>query len=347
MDRLTVPAGYEALEAGDRRGVPRRAPRPALAAPGRPAHGPRGGGRQPQPRVHRALRGVAGHPRHRAQAVAAVGPRVRRGLAAHRGAGGPRGARLRGVLARRGRGAARLPRVRRAALRARARGPRRPPRLARRAQRRRDPRGAAAVVGTFAARIAFWTSDFGLQPEERKARLVASSNPELCRITEDLVLTEPYLEHEHNWHHPALDPLVAEVRADAGAPARGRRAQARVPDPRRGAHPRRPPHRVGHGRRRAHGRHRPRVRVLRPGRVRPRRPVGQRGDRGGTRDQARAAGCLPGPPRGDRPRVLGRVPHGARAAVARARGPVPRGRLPRGVAAHRVARRASASRARR
>ena len=75
--------------------------------------------------------------------------------------------------------------------------------------------GAAAVVGTFAARIAFWTSDFGLQPEERKARLVASSNPELCRITEDLVLTEPYLEHEHNWHHPALDSLVAEVRADA------------------------------------------------------------------------------------------------------------------------------------
>ena len=74
--------------------------------------------------------------------------------------------------------------------------------------------GAASTLGRFVARIAFGTSDFGLQPEERKARLVASSNPELCRITEDLVLTEPYLEHEHNWHHPALDPLVAEIRAD-------------------------------------------------------------------------------------------------------------------------------------
>ena len=74
--------------------------------------------------------------------------------------------------------------------------------------------GAASTVGRFVARVAFWTSDFGLQPEERKARVVASSNPELCRITEDLVLTEPYLEHEHNWHHPPLDALVAELRAD-------------------------------------------------------------------------------------------------------------------------------------
>ena len=75
--------------------------------------------------------------------------------------------------------------------------------------------GAAGTIGRFVARVAFWTSDFGLQPEERKARLVASSNPELCRITEDLVLTEPYLEHEHNWHHPPLDGLAAELRADA------------------------------------------------------------------------------------------------------------------------------------
>jgi 5-methylthioribose kinase len=75
--------------------------------------------------------------------------------------------------------------------------------------------GAASTIGRFVARVAFWTSDFGLQPEERKERLAASSNPELCRITEDLVLTEPYIEHAHNWHHPALDPLVAEIRSDA------------------------------------------------------------------------------------------------------------------------------------
>ena len=42
------------------------------------------------------------------------------------------------------------------------------------------------------ARIAFQTSDFGLEPEERKRAWWRSINPELCRITEDLVLTEPY-----------------------------------------------------------------------------------------------------------------------------------------------------------
>ena len=88
---------------------------------------------------------------------------------------------------------------------------------------------AAARSGRFVARIAFHTSDFGhgaggAQARARRARV----NPELCRITEDLVLTEPYREHEHNWHHPALDPLVAELRADRGAPARGRAAEARA-----------------------------------------------------------------------------------------------------------------------
>lgn len=74
--------------------------------------------------------------------------------------------------------------------------------------------GAAAAIGTLVARIAFWTSDFGRDPEERRRLAAASVNPELCRITEDLVLTEPYIEHEHNWHHPPLQPLVDELRSD-------------------------------------------------------------------------------------------------------------------------------------
>ena len=75
--------------------------------------------------------------------------------------------------------------------------------------------GAAAALGRFVARLAFWTSDVGTPAEERKRQQAAAINPELCRITEDLVFTEPYFEHEHNHHAPALDGLVQEVRADA------------------------------------------------------------------------------------------------------------------------------------
>ncbi|MFO1540139.1 MAG: S-methyl-5-thioribose kinase [Chloroflexota bacterium] len=74
--------------------------------------------------------------------------------------------------------------------------------------------GAAADLGRFVARIALHTSDLGLAPDEKKRRVAATTNPELCRITEDLVLTDPYVEHERNRHDPALDGAVAELRAD-------------------------------------------------------------------------------------------------------------------------------------
>lgn len=76
------------------------------------------------------------------------------------------------------------------------------------------PGGAGARIGEFVARLAFATSDFGMASGERKALAAASSNPELCLMTEDVVLTEPYLQHEHNWHHPGVDTLVRSMRAD-------------------------------------------------------------------------------------------------------------------------------------
>jgi len=45
--------------------------------------------------------------------------------------------------------------------------------------------------------------------------LAASVSPELCKITEDVVLSEPYIEHEHNHWHEDLDDLAREFRADA------------------------------------------------------------------------------------------------------------------------------------
>jgi 5-methylthioribose kinase len=77
--------------------------------------------------------------------------------------------------------------------------------------------GAAGDLGRFVARIAFHTSDVGMDAEARKRQLARTVNPELCRITEDLVLTEPLREHERNWHLPALDAQVRDLREDQAA----------------------------------------------------------------------------------------------------------------------------------
>ncbi|MBP5866376.1 S-methyl-5-thioribose kinase [Streptomyces sp. LBUM 1485] len=70
-------------------------------------------------------------------------------------------------------------------------------------------------IGRLVARLSFATSDFGMDSADRKALIAVSVNPELCRITEDVVLSEPYIEHEHNHWHPALDDLAAAFRADS------------------------------------------------------------------------------------------------------------------------------------
>lgn len=69
-------------------------------------------------------------------------------------------------------------------------------------------------IGEFVAQLSFSTSDFGMPSAERKALIAASVSPELCKITEDVVLSEPYLEHEHNHWHPGLDDLAAAFRSD-------------------------------------------------------------------------------------------------------------------------------------
>ncbi|KOV78714.1 5-methylthioribose kinase [Streptomyces sp. NRRL WC-3618] len=73
----------------------------------------------------------------------------------------------------------------------------------------------SARIGEFVAQLTFATSDFGMASADRKALLAASVSPELCKITEDVVLAEPYIEHEHNHWHEDLDDLATEFRADA------------------------------------------------------------------------------------------------------------------------------------
>jgi 5-methylthioribose kinase len=52
--------------------------------------------------------------------------------------------------------------------------------------------GVAELMGDYVAGVAFGTSVLGMKAEDQKFLMAKSINPELCRITEDLVFTEPY-----------------------------------------------------------------------------------------------------------------------------------------------------------
>ena len=75
---------------------------------------------------------------------------------------------------------------------------------------------AAPVLARFMAETLFRSSDLALCADTRKADMATfAANTALCKITEDLVFTDPYREHELNrWTSPELDKTVATVRAD-------------------------------------------------------------------------------------------------------------------------------------
>ncbi|EMI09465.1 S-methyl-5-thioribose kinase [Anoxybacillus gonensis] len=62
-------------------------------------------------------------------------------------------------------------------------------------------------IGEFIAKTAFYTSDFGMNQQQKKKLAQQFTNPELCKITEDLVLTDPFFDHDTN-------NFEAELRAD-------------------------------------------------------------------------------------------------------------------------------------
>ncbi|MEN8040469.1 MAG: S-methyl-5-thioribose kinase [Actinomycetota bacterium] len=70
--------------------------------------------------------------------------------------------------------------------------------------------GVAALMGEYVANLAFHTSYFAVDQLEVKQRVAEAINPELCQITEDLVFTEPYIEHDNN---SFVDEIEAEVMA--------------------------------------------------------------------------------------------------------------------------------------
>ena len=80
----------------------------------------------------------------------------------------------------------------------------------------RYPR-AATDMAEYMARTLFFTSDLGTGAAEKKARVALfCGNTALCKLTEDVIFTEPYMVHDNNWWtSPQLDDLATAFRADA------------------------------------------------------------------------------------------------------------------------------------
>ena len=69
-------------------------------------------------------------------------------------------------------------------------------------------------MGLFMARTLFYTSDLYLSSGEKKALVPKFINPVLCKVQEDLVFTQPYIDHPNNRWTKLLAPQVQRVYAD-------------------------------------------------------------------------------------------------------------------------------------
>jgi 5-methylthioribose kinase len=71
-------------------------------------------------------------------------------------------------------------------------------------------------ITTFIARTLFFTSDLAQSAAEKKQGIAAfAGNHALCKITEDLIFTDPYRIAEQNrWTAPYLDGLAGDLRED-------------------------------------------------------------------------------------------------------------------------------------
>ena len=72
-------------------------------------------------------------------------------------------------------------------------------------------------ISTFMAHTLFFSSDLALTAAEKKTRIATfCANTELCKITEDLIFTEPYMLADNNrWTSPQLDEDARVIREDA------------------------------------------------------------------------------------------------------------------------------------
>ncbi|HTG69622.1 MAG TPA: S-methyl-5-thioribose kinase [Candidatus Udaeobacter sp.] len=71
-------------------------------------------------------------------------------------------------------------------------------------------------ISTFIARTLFYTSDLGMNQQNKKLRVKAFINPELCKITEDLIFDDPYTNSPNNSFDPAIRDAAEALWQDNG-----------------------------------------------------------------------------------------------------------------------------------
>jgi 5-methylthioribose kinase len=69
----------------------------------------------------------------------------------------------------------------------------------------------AEHISTFMANLLFHTSDLAMEPDAKKALVARFINPDLCRITEDLIFTDPYYDAKRNIINPVLRPYLEKT----------------------------------------------------------------------------------------------------------------------------------------
>ena len=72
----------------------------------------------------------------------------------------------------------------------------------------------AEHIGSFLARRLFFTSDLAMDLLEKKRQVKAFINPELCNVTEDLILDAPYKKSRMNIFEPHIRDAVERIWAD-------------------------------------------------------------------------------------------------------------------------------------
>ncbi|WP_152394691.1 S-methyl-5-thioribose kinase [Paenibacillus guangzhouensis] len=72
----------------------------------------------------------------------------------------------------------------------------------------------AGHIAEFLARTLFFTSDLGMNQQAKKEAVKQFINPELCKITEDLIFADPYVDSETNNFNPAIRDAVEALWAD-------------------------------------------------------------------------------------------------------------------------------------
>jgi 5-methylthioribose kinase len=69
-------------------------------------------------------------------------------------------------------------------------------------------------IGEFLARTLFFTSDLGMNQQDKKELVKRFINPDLCKITEDLIFDDPYQLSENNNYAPSIEDEAEALRMD-------------------------------------------------------------------------------------------------------------------------------------